>query len=240
MSAEGAQAQIKRMEVISNNLANVNTPGFKRDVASFQARFAEAIERGQVPSGMGMPDDVGGGVRLYDVQTDFSSGSLKSTGRETDLAIAGEGYFQISTPQGTYLTRAGNFTRGTSGDLETEQGHKVLSETGTPIPLQTGWRLTQDGAIEQPGIGKIFLGLVKPAPDSPVTKVGYNLFTAEQVQPLPIAERRVLGGTLEMSGVNSTGSMMELIEASRAIEANMRMIQTQDNMLGSLVTRVLR
>lgn len=241
ISAEGAQAQIKRMEVLSNNLANVNTPGFKRDVATFQARFAEAVERGLISPGAGGPEDVGGGVMVHSVRTDYSPGNMKVTGRPTDMAIAGEGFFQVRTDQGVFLTRAGNFSIGSAGRLETEQGHPVLNIDGEPITLAPGWRLTADGAIEQPGEGKTYLALVRPEATGDLVKRGDNLFESPTpVTPLPPEERRVRGGTLETSGVNSTTAMMELIQTSRAIEANMKLIQNQDNLLGSLVNRVLR
>jgi flagellar basal body rod protein FlgG len=241
ISAEGAQAQIKRMEVLSNNLANVNTPGFKRDVTTFQARFAEAVEQGLVSPGAGGPEDVGGGVMLHNVRTDYSLGGMKTTGRPTDMAIAGKGFFQVRTDEGVFLTRAGNFSIGAGGRLETEQGHPVLNANGEPITLAPGWRLTADGAIEQPGERGVYLALVRPDDNGALIKRGDNLFESRTpVKPLPADERRVRGGTLETSGVNSTTAMMELIQTSRAIEANMKLIQNQDNMLGSLVNRVLR
>ncbi len=240
ISAEGAQAQIKRMEVLSHNLANVNTPGFKRDVASFQARFAEAIERGQSQTGVGLPEDVGGGVLVHSIQTDFAPGAMQTTGRELDMAIVGEGFFQVRTPEGTFLTRAGNFTRGLTGELETEQGFQVLNQSGNPISLAEGWRLTEDGGIEVPGSGKTLLAIVRPQSLDDLTRIGQNLFATDRpLEALPAGERQIRGGVLEMSAVNSTSSMMELIETSRAIEANMRLIQNQDHMLSSLISRVL-
>ncbi len=80
LSAEGAKAQAQRLEFIANNLANVDTPGFKRDVPTFQARFSEAIQRGQDFPGSKSRNDVGGGVKLIGVETDFSHATLKSTG----------------------------------------------------------------------------------------------------------------------------------------------------------------
>ena len=89
ISAEGAQAQAKRMETISNNLATINTPGFKRDVATFQARLAEAVELGHLAPETGQVEDLGGGVMIDEVQTDFSPGKVMHTGIPTDMLING-------------------------------------------------------------------------------------------------------------------------------------------------------
>src|SRR5436309_14554618 len=110
ISAEGAAAQAQRLEVIANNLANVDTPGFKQDVPTFQARFSEAIQKGQARSGDRSMNDIGGGVKIVSTQTDHSMGELKHTGNDLDLAINGKGFFHVRGDDGeTYLTRAGDF-----------------------------------------------------------------------------------------------------------------------------------
>ena len=95
VSAEGAQCRAQRIEVIANNLANVDTVGFKRELAVFQARYAEAIDRGQATAGAGSIHDLGGGVQVAPSKTDFSSGPMKFTKTPTDLAIDGEGFFVV-------------------------------------------------------------------------------------------------------------------------------------------------
>ena len=90
LSAAGANAQNHRMKVLSNNLANINTPGYKPQETVLQARFAEMIEQGQVPAGLGGADDIGGGVTIQKAQTQFALGPMKTTGRETDFAISDE------------------------------------------------------------------------------------------------------------------------------------------------------
>ncbi|MCA9247282.1 MAG: flagellar basal-body rod protein FlgF [Planctomycetales bacterium] len=242
ISAEGAQAQAKRMEVIANNLANVNTPGYKRDVATFQARFAEAIDQGVVTPGDGGQEDLGGGVMTHGVRTDFSLGALQHTGIETDMVIAGEGFFQIATDRGNMLTRAGNFTLSPTGQLETQSGDLVLGAGGGPItidPTLGPWQVNGEGAIEQAGVITP-LAIVRPRSLGDLVKVGENLFSPlGDVAPVPQAERKVRSGFLEMSGTNATTSMMEMIETSRAFEANMKLIQNQDHVMGQLIGRVL-
>jgi flagellar basal body rod protein FlgG len=244
ISAEGAQAQATRMEVLANNLANINTPGYKRDVASFQSRLAEAIEQGQDQVGTGTVNQVGGGVKMGDVQTDFSPGTLKHTAIPTDLAIGGAGFFEVQSATGeVYLTRAGNFTLNALGELVTQTGrHHVLDASSAPIRILAGepWHVSPEGFVVQ-GSGGIPLSVVMPQSLDQLTKVGENLFRPEQqVTQLDLAQRQVRQGYLELSSVSPTLEMMTLIETSRAFEANTKLIQNQDHMLGSLISRVLQ
>ncbi len=125
ISAEGAGAQAERLEVIANNMANVDTAGFKRDVPLFQARFAEAIQKGQAQAGDGSINDIGGGVKINDVETDFSQGDLKRTGNNLDLAIDGKGFFHVLGDDGQlYLSCAGDFELDAQGRLVTQNGQR--------------------------------------------------------------------------------------------------------------------
>lgn len=244
ISAEGARAQSRRLEVISNNLANVNTVGFKPDVATFQSRFAEAIQQGAVMPGARGQEDLGGGVKIDETLTNFAAGSLQHTGNNNDMAIIGNGFFQVSGPGGEpMLTRAGNFRVDNQNRLVTANGgHAVLSAGGGPIELnpESQWRVTRTGDIEQDGT-LTPLAVVQPESLGELNKVGANLFRARgPVSAVPNAQREVRTGVLEMSGVSPTTEMMSMIETSRAFEANARMIQNQDQMLSNLIGRVLR
>lgn len=242
ISAAGADVQSARLQVLSNNLANADTPGFKREIAILQARHAEAIERGDVAAGQRGIDDVGGGVHLSETVTDFSAGAVRQTGNKTDLAINGDGFFLVDKAGEPLLTRAGNFHFSTAGQLQSEQGYPVMSQEGGPVAIDPilPWNFTEDGGIEQGG-DKLLLALVQPASLGDLVKAGENMFSPlADVEPLPDAERSVKSGYLEQSGVKPALEMMELIETSRAYEANIRMIQSQDQMVGSLVNRILR
>ena len=154
LSAAGAQAQTRRLEVVANNLANVDTVGFKRQLAVFQARFAEAIQRGQAKAGSGSINDPGGGVEMVPSKTDFTPGPLKNTKTPTDMAIDGDGFFVVDKGGEHYLTRAGNFRLTDRGQLVTQQGYPVLSENLSPItidPLAGDWQLAGSGTIRQQG-----------------------------------------------------------------------------------------
>jgi len=242
ISAEGAQVQSRRLEVISNNLANVETTGFKRDLALFQARYAEETARGRDYPGSRSVNDLGGGVRITDTQTDFSPGVLERTGVKEDLAIRGEGFFVVRKGDEQLLTRAGNFVLTPEGQLKTQTGHAVMSESGGPIAIDPAlpWTVTPDGAIEQEGTLQR-LALVRTDSLGDLAKAGENAFVAlAPTRPLAAGERDVAGGYLEGSGVKPTTAMMEMIEASRAFEANVNLIRSQDQMLGGLIGRILK
>jgi flagellar basal-body rod protein FlgF len=244
ISAEGAAAQSQRLEVIANNLANADTVGFKPDVPTFQARFAEAIQRGQAQAGNRSINDIGGGVKIGGVATNYSMGQLKHTGNDLDFAINGKGFFHIRGDDGQqYLSRAGDFGLDTQGRLVTQYGHRpVLDQQGSEIQLAPNvpWSVTQDGFINQ--AGNVFaLGLSQPESLSELTKVGNNLFKPTgNVKPLELSERNIRQGYLEMSGASPVRQMMSMIETTRAFEANTRMVQNQDSISGELISRVLQ
>ena len=242
LSAAGAQVQSQRLQVLANNLANVSTPGFKREFAVFQARNAEAIDRKQATAGSGSLDDVGGGVALQETVTDFSSATMRQTGNPSDLAIDGEGFFLVAKDGEQFLTKAGNFHFAPDGRLMTEQGQQVLAADRQPIAINptVPWEFRSQGILSQAG-NQIPLAVVKPKSLGDLAKVGENKFSPRgEIQDLAIGDRRVASGFLEQSSVQPALEMMELIETSRAYEANVRMIQNQDSLLSTLINRVLR
>lgn len=241
LSAEGAHAQSTRLEVIAHNLANVDTIGFKRQLAVFQARYAEAIQQGLISPGSGSIDDVGGGIMVRQTKSDYSPGPLKRTEIPTDVAIKGEGFFVVQKGDETLLTRAGNFAITSRGQLTTQQGYAVLDDTGAPVVIRdTQWQISDSGAVRQPS-GVQNLALVKPASLGELVRVGENLFRPlSEPQPIPLADRRVAAGHLEMSTVRPTTEMTAMVQTARALEANLNMMKVQDHMLSGLVNRALR
>ncbi len=243
LSAEGAKVQSQRLEFIANNLANVETPGFKRDVPTFQARFAEAIQQGTAYEGSKSGNDIGGGVKLVEVETDFSNSTLRETKIPTDFAIHGDGFFQVRTPSGEMLlTRAGDFEIDGQGRLLTQSGRlEVLDNAGKGIKLNgtQPWEVMSGGVIAQGG-QNTSIGLQRPQSLGDLAKAGNNAYRAlGPTTPVPSGDRDIRQGYLEMSGVSSTSEMMAMIETSRAYESNMKLIQHQDGMLSNLLSRVL-
>lgn len=243
ISAQGAQAQSQRMEVIANNLANVDTVGFKRELAILQSRYAEAVEQGTASPGAGTLQDIGGGVQFRETKTDFSTGPIRQTNIPTDVALPNDGFFLVRKGQENMLTRAGNFRLSAIGELVTQQGYPVLGEGNSPIVISPSggpWEITSNGTVVQSGSAQN-LAIVKPASLGDLAKAGENLFRSlADTRPLPPSERNVATGHLEMSGVEPTTEMTTLIEASRMLEANVNVLKSQNQMLDGLINRVLR
>ncbi|MHC4404207.1 MAG: flagellar hook-basal body protein [Planctomycetota bacterium] len=246
LSAQGAYAQSLRVEMIANNLANVDTAGFKRQLAVFQAQYDDSTGLDSDPSDPGSIDDLATVALLRETKTDFSPGPLKDTGVPTDMAIRGDGFFVVSKDGENYLTRAGNFSVNERGELVTQFGlqkYAVMNESGSPVlidPDNGPWRLAPNGEIRQAGAVQS-LAIVEPASLGDLARVGENLFRP-LVEPQPVAAgaRNVVAGYLETSAVRPTEEMIDLIDASRAVEANINMVQAQDDMIAGLVNRLMR
>lgn len=235
VAAEGAQLQQRRLEVLTNNLANVETPGFKRQLAVFQARLTEATQRGLDYPGSQTINDLSGGVIQHSTVTDFSAGPIQQTEIPTDLAIGGDGFFVIEKDGQQLLTRAGNFHLDSEQTLVTEQGYKVLDQDLSELKI--------DPAAGPNELAKLVhrVAVVMPESVHNLKALGENLFRAAgATAPVEAADRQVVSGSIEKSGVNPTLEMMELIETSRMFEANIKLIQQQDSLVGALLSRVLR
>lgn len=249
LAADGANVQSKRLEMLANNLANVDTVGFKRELAMFQARASEAQAQGLDQRGGGTINDISGGVHFFETVTDYSEGPLKHTGMPTDVAILGDGFFQVEKDGERYLTRAGNFSINARGQLLTQNGEQVLTSAGAPVLVdpdlgQAG--IAEDGAVYQiqPDGSRAVVsevGVVQPASLGDLVKRGENRFyPLAPVSVIPPDQRRIRSGYLETSGVQATNEMMQLIEATRAMEMNVNMIRNHDVMLSGITNRMLR
>ncbi len=208
LSAAGANVQNHRLEVLSHNLANINTPGFKPHMAVLQARHSEAVDRGEVSFGAGTLEDLGGGVKIQPSLTQFNQGPIEQTKRKTDFAINDErSFFVVQRGEEQLLTRAGGFMLNSSGMLTNTHGDPVLSTNNTPIQLNATrpYQVHDDGTIQQDG-AQYALMLVAPKSLGDLTRVGDTLFKplaeVEQVAP---QERQVVNGYLERSAVQPTG-----------------------------------
>ncbi len=243
LSAAGANVQNHRLEVLSHNLANVNTPGFKPELAIMQARHSEEVERGEISSGSGTLADISGGVSFEEVRTVYQQGPVQQTKRLTDFAINDNtSFFVVQRGEEELLTRAGDFLFDSQGQLTTTNGDPVLSTAGTPIQIDPtkDYQVHDDGRIIQNGATQV-LRLARPQQPGDLTRAGDNLFRPlAEITNVPQNERQLRSGFLEQSAVKPTSAMMELIEASRLYEANLRMIQHQDQAIGGLVSRLLK
>ncbi|GAA4434330.1 flagellar hook basal-body protein [Bremerella cremea] len=247
ISAEGAQAQSRRLEVIANNLANVNTPGFKSEFAILEARDSEAINEYLDSPGSGSINNIGGGVMVRETKTSFEPGPITPTGNREDLAIRGDGYFQVQYGDQVLLTRGGNFLFTPDGNLTTQEGYPVLGIDGTPIQVDPEAKAVQPGEYFNDrgeviiGGEAIPLGIARPQSNADLVKFGKNFFRSlGPVDQIPEEERSAAPGMLERSAANPITEMMAMIETTRAYESNVNMIKTQDEALGNLLGRVLR
>ncbi len=241
MSAMGAQAQSRRIEVMSNNLANVDSQGFKRELAVLSARDSAAVERKLEYPNTTSINRVGGGAYTKETVTDFSTGPLRQTGNRADLAISGDGFFMTEKNGSQYLTRDGAFTTDSTGTLMTQSGYRVLSEDGSPIVItDNNYSISNAGIVQQDG-GATPIALVRPRFPADLAKASDNQYIAlSPPVPLTPGERKVASGFLEGSNVKATQEMMTLIEATRVYESNIKMIQHQDQTASTLISRLLR
>jgi flagellar basal body rod protein FlgG len=257
ISSEGALAQDYRLTAISNNIANVETPGFKRELAIQMARHAESIAIGEVEFGTGLITDIGGGVHTIGTHTEYSQGPIKPTESKSDLAIQGDGWFRVRDMANDeiFLTRSGSFQVDRNGTFVSEWGRsrfQLLDVDGEPValadPNSKTWNITDDNVLQDVGIGRLQqISMVKPTNLRQLVKIGENVYRidAPEEQELyteiePNERARIRAGHLEMSNTNPSTEMIEMIIASRAIETNVKMIQAQDEATGNLISRVLR
>ncbi len=248
-AATGMVAQQLNVDVVANNIANVNTVGFKRSRVDFQdllyqmERLPGATVAGanQAPTGA----QVGLGVRAGAIQKMFSQGEFQQTGNPLDLVIEGDGFFQILLPDGrTGYTRDGAYKRDSTGRVVTSDGCPVQPDIVVPADA-TDISVGSDGTVSvlvagqaQPQqIGSV--SLVRFVNPAGLAAVGRNGFveTAASGPPIAgVAGQQGLGtigqGFLEISNVDIVEEMVALIIAQRAYEANSRGIQTADEMLG--------
>ncbi|MDL2313971.1 flagellar basal-body rod protein FlgF [Desulfovibrio sp. OttesenSCG-928-C14] len=247
----GALTTEHRMNSIANNLANINTVGYKRDTHAFRDTFimfahdhimepvATTRSEKLFPEPMHMARP-----RLAVSQTDFSQGGLKSTGAPLDLAISGDGFFKYLTPQGEYYSRNGHFRLDAEGTIITEQGFPVLGD-GAEIVVPAGVKnllIAEDGRVFGDGelLGQI--QIVSVEDPLQLEKLGANMYRprgdgeVEEVE----ATGWIAQGFLEMPNVDVVYEMVNMIETQRQFEAYQKVMQTSDAIDREATTKVGR
>lgn len=251
IAATGMLAQQRNVEVISNNIANLNTVGFKRQRAEFQDLLYQTLERaGAVSSSSGtvVPNGVqiGAGVKTGSVYRITEQGNVTATGNDFDMAISGRGLFRISLPDNTdAYSRAGNFAVSADGRIVTEDGYEVLP--GITVPEDAiDVSISEDGVVEARIAGEQDLrelGQLELATffnESGLEAIGDNLLlettaSGEAVigNPGEPGFGTILQGFIETSNVDPVQEITSLIAAQRAYEMNARVIETSDEMLAT-------
>jgi flagellar basal-body rod protein FlgG len=249
IAASGMQAQQLNVDVISHNIANMNTTGYKRQRAEFQDMLYQNMERpGSTSSASGsilpLGIQVGVGVRADAVGRITSQGGISSTENPYDLAIDGRGYFQITLPSGqTAYTRAGNFAVNADGELVTADGYAI--EPSITVPQDaTAIQITRDGIVEvtmsgqsdPQQIGQLEIATFLNPPG--LEAIGDNLYLETPASGSPNTATpgspgfgTLMQGYLELSNVNAVEEISSLIVAQRAYEMNARVITAADEML---------
>ncbi|CAH2030008.1 flagellar basal-body rod protein FlgF [Trichlorobacter ammonificans] len=242
----GNLAAMKRLDVITSNLANVGTSGFKQDRIVFDSLLAGDRNPPAVPENQ-TADPVLLGDRMI---TDFSAGSLRQTGNVLDVAIQGDGFFAVTTPDGTAYTRQGNFRLAGDGTLITASGYPVQSQTGQPIVIniaaqELGGKPVVDsqGNITLNNEAVASLGIFDFPKPYQLTKTAGTLFVAgnQNMAPQPVGPMTtVVQGALEESNVDAVSSMVQMIEASRYFESCQKVIRSYDDMASKAVNELAR
>ncbi len=245
----GAMTQEHRLNIIANNLANVNTTGFKQDRYAFEdtmINYAHDLIRQPVLSLRDkqlFPDAVNiARPRLAESQVDFSQGSLKNTENPLDLAIMGDGFFKVRTEVGDFYTRNGNFQLSPEGKLVTSEGFPVLGGGGElVIPQSSNITIGPDGQIfaDDEAVGQIDVVTVDNL--KALEKYGANFFTLPEgsdAAEVAADDFEVAQGYLETPNVNVVQEMVNMIEAHRAFEAYQKVITTSNETDTKLMTKV--
>jgi len=216
----GAVAQMRQLEAASQDLANVNTSGYKKQRLAFSEVLAKRLPADDRPGGL---------VAVADQRTHLEQGALHGTGNPFDLALEGNGFFVIQTSRGERYTRNGEFTRKSDGTLITSQGDAVLGDGG---PLQvTGAKLevASDGTVrsEEGEIGRI--RIVRFADPRQAAKEGTNLFVTQPGNVQDVTDVRIVQGSLEQSNMSPIDGMVSLITMHRLFESYERAMKLMDS-----------
>ncbi|MCK8827769.1 flagellar basal-body rod protein FlgF [Natroniella acetigena] len=239
-SASGMSSNLEQNDTISNNLSNLNTNGYKKQVATkheFPSYLLHRIDQQVTPTGK-----IGSGVMVDEIKTDHSNGSFKKTGNTFDWAVQGEGFFAVQTPQGERYTRNGEFTLNDQGQVVTQDGHPVLGENGIlqvpfegEISVDNNNNLLVDGGIVD------HIRITGFENKNGLSREGSNLFEATpEVDNIFPATGGVVQGHLEESNVNPIDEMVRMINNTRNYEANQKGIQAHDDTMGKAVNEVGR
>ena len=253
IGATGMLAQQTNVDVISNNIANMNTTAYTKRRAEFNDLLYQNIVRPGsistssqtvVPSGV----QIGLGVRTAAIYRITEGGGLTKTDNPLDLAIRGKGYFQIELPEGkgTGYTRDGAFQRNGDGVIVTHDGYTVqpeitIPDNATEIFVNSSGEVwvKQDGEVDEINVGQLELAVFPN--EAGLEAMGNNLFTETQASGAPIVDNpdtegfgSLLQNYLETSNVNPVSEISELVSAQRAYEMNSKIISTADEMLSTI------
>lgn len=233
-----------RQQVLSHNIANLQTPGFKQILTTAQTFMQDQAAYSPEKTASNTIDYLGLlglGTQSGKEYVDFEQGAMQDTGNPLDLALQGGGFFTVKTPDGNRYTRDGRFLRDAKNTLVTVEGFQVLNTTGQPIQLPDGdVSVASDGTLSVNGTaaGKLGIG-VFAAPETELQHTEGNLFSgpaASTGKEIP----SVAQGYLESSNANPSQLMTQLVEVARSYEAAQKMVQNHDELLGKTIASLGR
>lgn len=247
-TVSAGDGMMRSLEMISNNLVNMNTPGYKKDFLVYEetAPNDTASSQSAFEGQFGMHEPVQDKIYASSSMqfTDYSQGSLKQTGQSTDIGIDGDGFFVIDTPEGDRYSRNGNFTLNRDSVLSTNAGHLVQGNNGPITITDVSYKIMPDGAVIQNGIETDKIKIVDFPKPYPFEKLGGTLFKlreeGEMVEPKPPENCKLVQGSLEMSNANAVNGLTELIAVSRAFESYQRVIQNYSSLNSRAVKEIAR
>ena len=222
----GAIAQTHRLEVASQDLANVNTSGYKGQRLAFSEVLAKRLPADDRPGGL---------VAVGGQRTNLGPGVLQGTGNPFHLAIEGDGFFVIKTARGERYTRNGGFTMKADGTVITAEGDALLADGGPLQLTDANFEVTADGTVRSDNneVGK--LRIVRFVDGAKAVKEGANLFRSEAGNVAAVSDARVVQGNLEQSNVSPIDSMVALITINRQFEAYERAMKMMDSITEKVI-----
>lgn len=244
-SAAGMAANQYRQNIAANNLANIDTIGFKHDLAMLRERPVESREDADAGAYANMfYDHLSGGTVVRETMHSFTQGPTIPTGQPLDAMIDGQGFFSIETDDGERYTRDGRFARNDDGLLVTfAGGHAVLDDGGATITIPSGGLVKIDsaGMVRQGDTTIATIGVVEFDDVNMLRKVGGNKFIATQgAQPRPAVDSEIVPGALEGSTIDPVSALVEMIKTARAFQMNANLLSAQDSTLGRAVNEIAR
>lgn len=241
-AAAGMIAVEGRQDIIANNVANIGTPGYKRQEA-VQLGFSQILN-GQLrnPEHFNRIPAPAGGVKLVETFPHMDSAALRETDNPLHVGLAGPGFMVVDTPGGERFTRAGEFTIDVEGHLATPDGHKVQSVAGAPIDVRDGVVVIgREGGVTVDGVPAGQIRVVEFESPQRLMRQGDSLYAANEevrARMIDAEETAVEQNQIEMSNVNVTLEMGKMMMGLRAYEANQRVIQTIDSTVGRMIEQI--
>lgn len=233
-AALGMEALAKAQDVIANNIANINTAGFKKDIAVFKS-FNEVLEDSKKKLPYAPP-----GCAIDEITIDTAQGSLQKTDNPYDFAITGKGFFSVETPDGTRYTRAGSFAPNGKGELVTPEGYPLLGKAGiVTVPDGKIVAITKDGKIMIDGNEANQIIITSFSEGTKMEKTGSNMLKVTDGEEVG-STGEMQPGYLEMSTVNAVEEMVAMIETMRSFETAQKAIHLEDTILDKAVNSVGR